>query len=44
MNMVNLGESSTDHGPNSPDYKYQDTIFLRGKIFLRDQIKNKNSS
>ena len=31
MNLVNLGQSSTHHGPNCRDYTYRDIIFLRGR-------------
>ena len=33
-NLVNLGKSLTYHGPNRPDYKYKDTIFLRGQFLM----------
>ena len=32
-NLVNLGQSSTHHGQNCPDFRYWDTIFLSGQLF-----------
>ena len=31
--MINLGQSSTHHIPNRPDYKYKDTIFFQSNFF-----------
>ena len=39
-NMVKLSQSSTHHSPNCPDFRYQDTIFLRGQFCTWPNKKN----